>query len=391
MFESSLTPGQAKRSGVRLEPGARVEGTVLEISGGLVILDIGAAADATIDLAEFHDQAIKIGDRVRAIVKNARADAPELTLALGRGGSSLTLSSLQLAHDSGTPVSGTVTAGVKGGFTVDINGNRAFCPISQIDTAYVNDVELYVGQTFEFRIIEFKEGGRNLVVSRKALLEQERRAATEELLQRLSPGQTIQGTVKTLIRHGAVIDLGGAEGFIHISELARSRVEKPEDVLQIGETVETQVLAVESTERGPNIRLSLKALLAPSAGPSAAVEEILDGKVSRHLSHGLIVSTEKGEGFVPLRELSLPPGADARRAYPVDHELRVVVVNRDAETGKLRLSVTRVAQVEERQNYREFNQSAPGGASSSSLGSLGALLAEKWGHLAAPAASSKKK
>jgi small subunit ribosomal protein S1 len=398
MFESSRATGGRKTA--HLSAGELVEGTVLAISSGLVILDIGSSADATLDLTELNDREIKVGDRLRATVQNPRSDGPVLTLALGRGGAAVGLAELERAKEGGTPVSGTVTASNKGGFTVEIAGVRAFCPISQIDLAFVNDPEIYVGQTFEFQVTEIREGGRNVVVSRKRLLQDARRQNEEQVAKTISPGSVIEGTVKGTVKHGAIIELGGVEGFIPMSELARTRIERAEDVVTIGETVKVQVLSVERGERGLSIRLSLKALEAPVNTPEPQKDEILRGKVIKHVPNGLIISTTKGEGLVPTRELSLAPGADHRRAYAVDSELDVVVVSRDPNNGKLRFSVEKVAQVEERNNYRQFHGDDSKG---SSMGSLGDLMSKKFPGLSAstkgragapeqtpPAASSTK-
>lgn len=381
MFEqASGSPG--RRSAPRLEAGAQVEGTVLELSGGLVILDIGGTADATLDLGEFDDRPVRVGDRIQAIVKNPRRDGPELTLSLGKGGTSVGVESLELAREGGTPVSGTVTAAVKGGLTVDVSGIRAFCPVSQIDLGYVAEPEQFVGQTLDFAVIEVKEGGRNVVLSRRKLLETQRRDAQEQLAHTLEVGSTVAGMVKSTLRHGILVDLGGLDGFVHISELSRSRVDKAEDVVSVGEQVHAKVLSVEQGEKGLNVRLSLKALQAVDEAAAPAVDEILDGEVTRHVAGGLIVTTAKGDGFVPVRELSLPPGADVRRSYPVGEALRVVLVARDGATGKLRFSVGRVADVEERKNYRDFGGA---GTPAGSLGSLGDVMRQKFGHLAPPA------
>lgn len=376
MFESSAQSSARSRT-QRIEVGKEVEGTVLAISGGLVVMDIGATADATIDLNEFNDREIRVGDKIRATVKNARKDGPQLTLALGRGGTQVSSAHLERAFETKTPVNGTVSASVKGGFSVEVGGSRTFCPISHIDQGYVTEPEAYVGRTFDFLVLEFKEGGRSIVVSRKLLLEQQRRAQRDELLGNLSEGMVVSGTVKSTSKHGVVIDLGGIDGFAHISELSRSRVERPEDVVSVGESVSVKVLSIEKTDRGPSVKVSIKAL-TPAAqaheGPKAEIEEILVGKVARHVPNGVIVSTEKGEGLVPHRELDLAPSADPKRAYPQGHELRIVVVSRDPESGKMRFSVSRVSEVEERKNYREFHAGPSGGKG---LGSLGSVLGEK--------------
>lgn len=376
MFESASSAGDS-RARRRLSAGEVVEGRVIAISGGSVFLDVGVQADGQIDLVEFVDRPIQVGDQVQATVMNPRADGPLLTLSLGRGGGAVDLATLQLARESGTPVNGLVTKAVKGGLSVEIGSTRAFCPASQIERGYVENLESYVGQHIDFKVTEIKEEGRNVIVSRRALLEDQRRVAEQQLLSNLEVGMTVAGTVKAALRHGAVIDLGGPEGFVHISELARQRVERVEDVLQVGENVEAQVLSVEQTDKGLSIRLSVKSLLPADASPAPEKDEILEGEVVRHVSGGLIVGTPKGEGMVPVRELDLPPGADHRRAYPVGRKLEVVLVARDPASGRLRFSVGQVAGVQERRNYREFSKQP--GQQSGSLGSLGDLLAGKLG------------
>ena len=376
MFENS--PQTAARGPVRLEAGQLIEGTVLAISGGLVVVDIGSSADATIDLLEFEQRPIQVGDKIRATVSKPRKDGPILTLSLGKGGSAVNTDTLQLAMEGRTPVTGTVSSSNKGGYSVDVAGIRAFCPISQIDAGYVADPEIFVGQTLDFLVTEIREGGRNVVLSRRKLLQDERRAAEDQLVSSLNVGATVSGTIKKLIRQGAIVDLSGVEGFIPISEISTSRIDKPEDVLSIGETVEAQVLTLDRTEKGLSLRLSLKALQKESdaARPAPAVDEILDGKVIKHVPGGLIVATSKGEGLVPTRELSLAPGADHRRSYPLETELQVVVVSRDPTNGKLRFSVDKVAHVEERNNFKAFG-SKKHTESQAALGSLGDIMAQK--------------
>lgn len=387
MFENS--PQSTARGPVKLEAGQLIEGTVLAISGGLVVVDIGSSADASIDVLEFEGRPIEVGMKIKATVSNPRKDGPILTLSLGKGGSAVNVNTLELAMQGRTPVSGHVSASNKGGYSIDIAGIRAFCPISQIDAGFVTDPEIFVGQTLDFLVTEIREGGRNVVVSRRKLLQDERRASEDLVVSSLSVGALTSGVVKRVVQHGAVIDLGGIEGFIPISELSTARIDKPDDVVSIGETVEAQVLSIERNEKGLNVRLSIKALNPErqASAPSAQVDEILDGKVVKHVPGGLIVTTPKGEGLVPTRELTLAPGADHRRSYPVDTEIKVVVVNRDPNNGKLRFSVDRVAHVEERNNYRAFGSGKKSEQSGSGMGSLGDLLAGKFGHLAAAAKS----
>jgi len=369
----------------RLEAGQQVEGTVLAISGGLILLDIGMGADARLDQIELGGREVNVGDRLRARVKNPRQDGPELTLGLGRGGAQVSLDTLEIARSSGTPVVGSVTQAVKGGFSIDLAGVRAFCPVSQIDLSYVQDPNVWVGQSLEFQVTDIREGGRNVIVSRKALLEAERVLQKNELLQNLAVGANVKGQVRSLLKQGALIDLGGLDGFVHISELSRTRVERPEDVLQLGETVEARVLSIEQTDKGPSVKLSIKALDAPrEAKAPPATEDVLPAKVIGHTASGILVSTSHGDGLVPARELDLAPGADHKRSYPTGTELKVTWVHRDPKSGKQRFSVREVAHVEERKNYREFSSGGSG-----KMGSFGDLFAGKLG-AAAPLAGPVK-
>ncbi len=375
-FASLLEGSVGRGAAARLRPGEVVQGRVLTIAGDTIFVDVGTPGDGRIPRAELLDAKgnlnLKTGDVVRATVVDARPDGPVLTVSLGRGGN-VDVSSLELARESNAPVAGEVKRAVKGGLEVSIGGLHAFCPASQVELTFTAELDSYVGQTLDFKVLEIREGGRSVIVSRRALLEEKRREATENLREKLVPGADIGGTVHSYSKHGVVIDLGGVEGFVHISEVAAHRVERAEDVLKLGESVTARVLSVEDSPKGLRVRLSLKALAPEAAAPTAIPEEVLKGTVSAANNGGLIVNTPKGEGFLPLRELGLAPGADHRRAYPPGKELQVVVTSNAG--GKLRFSATQVSRVEERQNYRAYSGS--GGSGGASLGSLGDLLRDK--------------
>jgi ribosomal protein S1 len=232
------------------------------------------------------------------------------------------------------------------------------------------------GMTLEATVVDPRPDGPRFSVSRRAFLEEQRRAAQAEAAARVVPGAELEGTVSAFNRHGALVDLGGVEGFVHLSELAWRRVERAEDAVQLGERVRVRVLAVEESERGPRVRLSLRALTAPDPATAPAPEEVLRAKVIASVGGGITVSTPKGEGFVRLAELGLPPGADYRRAFPPGKELDVVLVTNAG--GRLRFSATQVARVEERKNFRDYS-SGGAAAPQSSFGHLGDLLRERLG------------
>jgi small subunit ribosomal protein S1 len=367
----------------RLTAGEVVEAKVIQIGADTVFVDVGTTGDGRIDRAEFEAAGdavrLELGARIRATVLSPNLSAPLLTLALGRG-MSLDLTALRAAQLSGAPVVGRVDKAIKAGLEVDLNGLRAFCPASQIELGYASDLTAFEGQTLEFKVVEIRDGGRSVVVSRRSLLEERRREQQRDLVEQLTVGAEVQGVVHAIQRHGVVVDLGGIEGFVHISEIAHHHVERIEDELSVGDSVRASVLSIEETGRGVRVRLSLKALAQRSAGPPPpAPDELLTGTVSRVASFGVFVQTPKGEGLVPIRELDLPPGSDHRRAFPVGKEVRVVLLTSDPASGKLRFSVSAVAQVEERRNLEEYAADSMTVAGARTLGSLGDVLRKQLG------------
>jgi small subunit ribosomal protein S1 len=372
-----------KQGTTRLRAGETVNATVIQIAEDFVFVDVGTPSDGRIARSELLDSSGKVkvraGDSVQATVVDPRPDGPLLAVAFGHS-DKLDLGTLELAQKSGAPIEAEVTKVVKGGLEVQVGGARAFCPASQMELSHVADFTPYVGQRFEFKVLEIRDGGRSIVLSRRALLEERRREAAEGARSRLVVGSDVEGAVQSLGRHGAVIDLDGVEGFVHLSELAAHRVERAEDAVKLGERVRARVLSVEDSPKGLRVRLSLRALLAqpeaaaPGSPAGAPPEEVLVGQVTRVLQHGVVVQTPRGEGLIPLRELGLAPGADHRRAYPPGKQLDVVIVSQAG--GRLTFSATQVARVQERKNYREFSTAAAP-SNPTTLGSLGDVLRGK--------------
>lgn len=380
-----------QRLDARLRDGQAVTGTVVQIGVDSVFIDIGATAEGRIDRREFEDKrgqlSVQVGQTVRATVVQAHdGSAPVLSTALGRGHrGSLDPRAFEQARAAGLPIEGTVAAIVKGGAQIQTLGQRAFCPASQFDTRFVADLSSFEGQTLQFLVTEVKNSGRDIVLSRKALLLQEQSRAAEQVVAGLEVGADYPAQVVSVQKFGAFVDIGGGvEGLIHISELAKGRVERVEDVATVGETLTVRLLEIQPSDKPgarPKLRLSLRAL-DPDAGTQPEEGEILDATVSKVVGGGLLVETAKGEGFVPGRELGAPRQADVRKLFPVGHVVRVVTLGKGRGRG-LSLSIARVGQVEERQNFRQFTQQ---GATQGegSLGTLGSLLREKL-HLPEPA------
>jgi len=380
LFEQSMA-GSEGRTETRLQTGDVVEATVVQIGKEAVFVDVGTRAEGEIARYELADDegrvTVKVGDRIRATVAQG-GDRPKLVM---RFGGAAGIAGLETALESGAPVEGTVSKANKGGLEVQIGKIRAFCPASQVHISYTPDISIYEGQTLQFKVIEIRDRGRSVVVSRKALLLAEREVAAAETLQGLSEGQIVRGTVQAIQPYGAFVDLGGVEGLIHISELGHGRVERVDDVVSVGEEIEVKVLSIEQPAEGATrISLSLRqasqsgAAGADAAGPAKA---IVDAEVTKVEAFGVFVETATGGGIVPTRELDLPPGGDPRRAFPVGKQVRVVAIGAD-DKGRTRFSMRRVEDAEARANYRQFRAKQGGkGKGKDKLGSFGELLKAK--------------
>jgi small subunit ribosomal protein S1 len=289
MFEASL---QAKR----VEKGQTIEGTIVAIGPEVAFVDVGGKGEATIDIDELKDAngdlEVAVGDRLQAMVVST-AGGLTLSRRLARGAA--TERQLEEAFHTGLPVEGKVERSVKGGYEVRIARQRAFCPISQIDTLRT-DPAVHEGRVYAFRIVEFKEGGKNLVVSRRALLEEEQRASAAEVRRSIVAGAVMTGRVASVREFGAFVDLGGGvQGLLHVSEMGWSRVPDTAQVVKPGEEITVKVLRVDDDKQ--RISLGLKQL---TADPWSRVEttyeigQVRAGRVTRVAEFGAFVELEPG-------------------------------------------------------------------------------------------------
>jgi len=277
--------------------GETVEGTIVAIGGEVAFVDIGGKGEATIDLEELvdpnSDVQVKVGDRVQAVVVST-VGGLKLSHKLARG--AVTRQRLNEAFRAGLPVEGRVEKAIKGGYEVRVGGQRAFCPISQIDTRFTADPSVHVGQGYTFRIIECKEDGKELVVSRRVFLQEEEAEKAEEIRKAVVPGAVLSGRVASVMAYGAFVDLGGGvQGLLHVSEMGWSRVGNPLDVVQPGDTITVKVLRVGDGDG--KISLGLKQLQADPWSMVAEkyrVGQVLMGKVTRVADFGAFVEIEPG-------------------------------------------------------------------------------------------------
>ena len=290
MFEASL---KAKR----VERGQSVEGTIVAIGPEVAFVNVGGKGEAQIDVAELKDEdgvlEVAVGDRIQAVVVSTMGG---LTLSRKLVRSAATQRELADAFQAGLAVEGKVERVVKGGYEVRIARERAFCPLSQIDIIRTADPTTHEGRVYTFRIIEYKDGGKNLVVSRRALLEEEQRASAAEVRQSIVPGAVVTGRVISVREFGAFVDLGGGvQGLLHVSEMGWSRVSDTTQVVAPGEQITVKVLRVDDDTQ--KIALGLKQLMDDpwaTIGSTYEVGQVRTGRVSRVLDFGAFVELEPG-------------------------------------------------------------------------------------------------
>jgi len=331
-----------------VQQGDKIQGKVIAIGTNSVYVSTGSKSDGVVDKKELLDEngdlTITVGDTLELYVVSMTESEIILSKALSGAG---TLDLLEEASFNKTPVEGKVTETIKGGFSVDIMGKRAFCPVSQIDIKYVETPEDYVGQQLAFIITRFSESGRNIVISRRDLLNREIKASREEFLKNLKQGDTCQGRVVKLMPYGAFIELSpGVEGMAHISELSWSRVDKAEEALSPDESVTVKILKIEArdTQDSPKISLSLKQM---SPDPwERAMDTIhpgdqFTGKVVRLAPFGAFVEIEPGiDGLVHLSEMShIRRIVKAEDAVSQGEHIQVVVKEINPDQKRISLSM----------------------------------------------------
>jgi small subunit ribosomal protein S1 len=351
-----------------------VKGTIISIGKDTVFVDVGGKAEGTLGRDQVSDPEgkllVKQGDTIEARVAADAGGVLTLRVKLGRGPEAR--AELQQAFELGVPVDGLVTEVVKGGVSVDVAGVRGFCPASQVDARFVEDLAAYVGQRLQFRITRYEP--RNLVLSRRALVEEAKEKLASETRKKLEVGAVLRGKVVGFKPFGAFIDLGGIEGMLHISELGHIRVERPEDVLALGQELDVAVVKLEPGDKGERISLSLKALASDpwrDATSQLTEGQRVKGTITRLQPFGAFVEIAPGvEGLVHISEL----GAGRR----INHPKEVVAVGQPVEASVLavdherrRLSLSLAASSDASPD--EIASAAP--KAPAKLGTFGDLLA----------------
>jgi len=351
--------------------GDMIEGKIITIGKDAVFVDVGGKAEGVLERSQVSDPdgklLVAVGDTIAARVVGDAGGSLSLRVKLTRGPEAR--AELEQAAELGLPVDGTVTEVVKGGVAVDVAGVRGFCPASQLDARFVEDLASYVGKRLTFRITRYE--ARNLVLTRRALLEEDNAKRAAETRKRLEAGAVLRGKVVGFKPFGAFVDIGGIEGMLHVSELGYGRVDRPEDVLRLGQELDVAVLKIE----GDRIALSLKALAVDpwqDATRHLAEGARVKGTITRLQPFGAFVEIAPAvEGLVHITEL----GAGRRINHPkevvsVGQQVEAVVLAIDHE--KRRLSLSMAASKDASAEDVAASPRAP-----DKLGTLGDLLRKK--------------
>ena len=387
-FEALFTQYEQEHKGASRQDakvGDKVRGKIVSISEEQVFVDLGGKSEGIMDTAALRDSdgnlTVALGDELEAAVSSIDEESGSLLLGKQQGRNLHGAAELEQAFRQQLPVEGRVTGTIKGGLEVQIAGQRAFCPASQIEIRFVEDLSEFVGQHLEFRVTKF-EGGRrvNLVVSRRVLLEEQQRAQADETRATLSEGATLNGTVTSIKDYGAFVDLGGIEGMVHISQLAFHRVKHPSEILSEGQQVEVSVLRIEKTtdpKRPEKISLSIRALSKDpwtDADRQFPVGARVRGKVTRLQAFGAFIELTPGiEGLVHISEL----GAGRRVNHPQDvlspdQLVETTILGVDMEKKRISLSLDETKVAEDPNAVQTY--AAPVKPNEGAVGTFGELL-----------------
>jgi small subunit ribosomal protein S1 len=333
-----------------INEGEVVNGTVVRVDKDEVLVDIGYKSEGVIPVSELSIRRsvnpadeVSIGDEIAALVMTKEDAEGRLILSKKRARFEIAWKAIEQAHEQSDPVTGRVIEVVKGGLILDL-GVRGFLPASLVDIRRVQDLDEYMGQELRCKVIELNRSRNNVVLSRRAVLEDERKEMRQAILDKLNPGDVVEGTISNIVDFGAFVDLDGMDGLIHISELSWSHVNHPSEVLEIGQKVDVKVLDIDRERQ--RISLGLK---QTQTDPWQQVLEsynegdIVAGKVTKVVTFGAFVEILPGvEGLVHISELAQHHVENPREVVSQGDTVNVRILEVDAERRRLSLSLKRV-------------------------------------------------
>ena len=320
-----------------------VEGTVISVDKKEVVVNIGYKSDGIIPASEFrYNPDLKIGDKVEVYVESAEDKKGQLILSHKKARLSKSWDKVNEALEADAIIQGFIKCRTKGGMIVDVFGIEAFLPGSQIDVHPIRDYDQFVGKTMEFKVVKINQEFRNVVVSHKALIEQELEAQKKEIIGRLEKGQILEGTVKNITSYGVFVDLGGVDGLIHITDLSWGRVDDPHKVVELDQKINVVILDFDDEKR--RIALGLKQLTPhpwDALDQELKVGDHVKGKVVVIADYGAFVEIQPGvEGLIHVSEMSWSQHLrSAQEFLKVGEEVEAVILTLDRDERKMSLGI----------------------------------------------------
>ncbi|MBI1221272.1 MAG: 30S ribosomal protein S1 [Bacteroidetes bacterium] len=320
-----------------------VKGTVVSITDKDVVLNIGFKSDGLIARTEFRDMPeLKIGDQVEVMIESKEDRLGQLVLSRKKAISERAWENIVAAHENDTIVEGYVKTRTKGGLVVDVMGMDAFLPGSQIDIKPIRDYDIYVGQTMQFKVVKINQLFKNVVISHKALIEDDIEAQKSDILSKLEKGQVLEGVVKNMTSFGVFIDLGGLDGLLHITDISWGRINHPEEVLQLDQKINVVVLDFDDDKK--RISLGLKQLQShpwDSLPEGIEVGAKVKGKIVTVADYGAFLEIAPGvEGLIHVSEMSWSQHLRNPQDFmKVGDEIEAVILTLDKEERKMSLGI----------------------------------------------------
>ena len=320
-----------------------VEGTVISVDKKEVIVNIGYKSDGIIPASEFrYNPDLKVGDKVEVYVENQEDVKGQLVLSHKKARLSKSWERVNAALENEEVIQGYIKCRTKGGMIVDVFGIEAFLPGSQIDVHPIRDYDVFVGKTMEFKVVKINQEFRNVVVSHKALIEQELEQQRKEIIGKLEKGQILEGTVKNITTYGVFVDLGGVDGLIHITDLSWGRVSDPHEVVTLDQKI--NVVILDFDEEKKRIALGLKQLTPhpwDALDPNLKVGDHVHGKVVVMADYGAFVEIAPGvEGLIHVSEMSWSQHLRSAQDFmKVGDEVEAVILTLDREERKMSLGI----------------------------------------------------
>ena len=339
LFEESFASQQIK-------PGSIITGTVVAVNDDVVIVSAGLKSEAVIPIEQFkgdmREGEISVGDEVEVALDAVEDGFGETRLSREKAIRARTWTELEKAFEKGEVVEGVINGRVKGGFTVEIDNVRAFLPGSLVDVRPVRDPAYLEGKSLEFKVIKLDQRRNNVVVSRRAVVEQEYSEEREQLLAELQEGNTVKGIVKNLTDYGAFVDLGGIDGLLHITDMAWKRVKHPSEVVNVGDEIEVKILKFDRERQ--RVSLGMKQLGDDpwkDLGRRYPPQTRIFGKVTNIADYGCFVEIEDGvEGLVHVSEMDWTnKNVNPSRIVQVGEEVEVMVLEIDEERRRISLGI----------------------------------------------------